>query len=166
MKDKRSGITLVALVITVIIMLIVTTISIIAGKEIYNKSKVQTLETEMFAIQAKTKAYAEEIDAKIWTEDDKDTARNQEFSNKNFVATTVDQEALNQVNNDIKSDYIAYKLTEQSANEMALDIEAEEYIVIFSKTDYKKMDVIFKKGITYNKQKYYTLSSLREILEN
>lgn len=167
MKERNSGVTLIALVVTIIVMGIIVSISAVAGGSILKNSKVQTLETELFAIQAKTKAYAEEIEAKIWTESDKDVARDNEFQKKHFISTSVSEEALNQVDNDIKSDYVSYKLTNESLEEMGLEnIEAEQYIIIFSKNDYKKMDVIYASGISYSGQKYYTLSSLREILEN
>ena len=79
---KDSGITLVALVITIIIIMILASISVYEGKQIIAKSKVQTLETNMLTIKAKAKVYAEEIDAKVWTykDSEKGAKRDEEFS--------------------------------------------------------------------------------------
>lgn len=168
---KNSGITLIGLIITVIVMAILASITIYEGKRIISTSKVQTLETNMLTIQSKVKAYAEEIEARIWTESDKDTARNAEFSAKEIASATINtdfsSEALNQVkNSSIKSDYVAYKITGNALINMGLkEIQDETYIVIFSKNDYKLMDVIYPVGVNYNGTVYYTASSLQEILD-
>lgn len=175
MKEKiknESGITLAALVITIIIMMILSSIAVHEGSKLIRVSKVQTLETNMLTIQAKAKAYAEEIESKIWVykedESEKDTKRNDEFENKGMPITeTIGTEALNQVSNDLKSDYVAYTVTGDVLTNMGLkEINTETYIVIFKKDNYKIMDVIYPDGITYQNSRYYTLSSIQEIMEN
>lgn len=175
MKEKiknESGITLAALVITIIIMMILSSIAVHEGSKLIRVSKVQTLETNMLTIQAKAKAYAEEIESKIWVykedESEKDTKRNEEFENKGMPITeTIGTEALNQVSNDLKSDYVAYTVTGDVLTNMGLkEINTETYIVIFKKDNYKIMDVIYPDGITYQNSRYYTLSSIQEIMEN
>ncbi len=165
MKKNNSGITLMVLIITIIVLLIIASISVYEGKELIAKSKVQTLETNMLTIQAKAKAYAEEIDAKIWTESNKDSARNTEFLNKGFKnpTTTIDSKykSINSTN------YIAYEVTGDALTNMGLDsIKNEEYIVIYDKDDYKKMDVIYPEGVVYNKIQYYALSDLQSALND
>ena len=128
MKEKiknESGITLAALVITIIIMMILSSIAVHEGSKLIRVSKVQTLETNMLTIQAKAKAYAEEIESKIWVykedESEKDTKRNEEFENKGMPITeTIGTEALNQVSNDLKSDYVAYTVTGDVLTNMGL----------------------------------------------
>lgn len=169
---KDSGITLVALVITIIIIMILASISVYEGKQIIAKSKVQTLETNMLTIKAKAKVYAEEIDAKVWTykDSEKDDKRDAEFSSddRKMDKTSVSQEALAQVEDKIKTGgYVAYLATGEALTKMGLDeIKNEKYIVIFSIEDYKLMDVIYQDGVIYNKKTYYSLSALQEVLEN
>ena len=85
MRKNNSGITLLVLVITIVVLTIIASITVYEGKELIDKSKVQTLETNMLTIQAKVKAYAEEIEAKVWALEDgagnnqKDGKRKSEF---------------------------------------------------------------------------------------
>ena len=174
MKKNNSGITLLALIIMIIVLIIIASISVYEGKELIEKSKVQTIETNMLTIQAKAKAYAEEIEAKIWVKDGetKETARNNEFQKKGFNYKTnneANQIYSSQINSDITvGDCISYTISSDGLKDMGLeDISTETYIVVFDKTDYKKIDVIFpndNKGIRYNKKTYYTLSSLQNAL--
>ncbi len=167
---KDSGITLMALIITVIIMAIIASISIYEGRKIIKTSRIQTKETNMLAIEVKAKAFAEEIESKTWTEKDetkKDEARNTEFNERGMEATEVSEEALSQVSNEITTEYAAYLVTADALNKMGLSgVEDSKYIVIFSKNDYKLMDIIYIDGIEYNNKKIYTLSNLKPELES
>ena len=44
------------------------------------------------------------------------------------------------------------------------DIDNENYIVVYDKGDYQKIDVIFNNGVTYKRVTYYTLSELKKAL--
>ena len=170
MVKNNSGITLIVLVITIIVLIIIASISVYEGKELIAKSKVQTLETNMLIIQAKAKSYAEEIDAKIWTEEeeDKDSARNAAFLEKGFEnpSSNLENKYIEQLNKDINStNYISYTLSEKALQDMGLDdIDNENYIVVYDKGDYQKIDVIFNNGVTYKRVTYYTLSELKKAL--
>ena len=182
MKKNNSGITLIALIITIIILIIIVSISVHEGKELIAKSKVQSLETNMLTIQAKAKAYAEEIDAKIWTESDnageadengytpKDRARNTQFTSAEKAFTgpinIENQEILTQLNNDIATSYVAYTVTGEALSKIGLDeIKDETYVVVYSKNNYKLMDVIYPNGVKYENETRYTLSNLQSALE-
>ncbi len=171
MKKNNSGITLIVLIITIIVLIIIVSITVFEGKKLIARSRVQTLETNMLTIQAKAKAYAEEIDAKIWTEDNKDSARDREFSAKNIIPTNIEPKVLGQVSQEIKGNpsdsdnYVAYEVTGMALVNMGLkDLEDEKYVVIYSKSNYKLMDIIYPKGISYKKSMHYTLSNLQSIL--
>lgn len=167
MVKDNSGITLATLIITIIVITIIATISVYEGKELIEKSKVETIETNMLTIQAKTKSYADEIDAKIWTESNKDTARDNEFHIKGFSSASPSQEILAQIDDNIKEDYIAYTITGEALIKMGLDeISDEIYMVVFKKSDYKLMDIVYQKGVTYKEITYYALSKLQNALEN
>ena len=147
-------------------MMIIGSISIYEGKQVIQKSKIQTLETNMLTIQAKSKSYAEEIEAKIWTESDKSSARDDEFSNRGFEKVTVTT-GLDQISDEIKNSYVAYKIKDVALEDMGLgDLKGEEYIIIFNKDNYNLMDVMYPEGAVYNKNVYYSLSSLQEAVEN
>ena len=68
MKDiieKNNGVTLLALVITIVVLLIIAGITVYEGKETINRSKLEELRTNMLLIQAKSKEYVEEANFKI-----------------------------------------------------------------------------------------------------
>ena len=171
MKKNNSGITLLALVIIVIVLIIIASISVYEGRELIAKSRVQTLETNMLLIQAKAKSYAEEIDAKIWTESDskKDELRNRAFKDdKKFSdPVTVEQKYLDQISDEIKNNYIAYTITDEALKNMSLeDIKNESYIVIYNKEDFNKIDIIYADGVKYKGNNYFTLSELKKVLSS
>lgn len=159
MMKNNSGITLLALIIIIIIIIIIASISVYEGRELIAKSKVQTLETNMLIIQAKAKSYAEEIDAKIWTEkeENKDSKRDEEFGKKGFENPSV--EIPSEVN---RTNCVFYQISENGLTNMGLDdLKNEKYIVSYDKDDYKKIDVIYPNGVKYKNVIYYTLSKLK-----
>ena len=162
MKNNNAGITLIVLVITIIVLIIIASISVYEGKELIAKSKVQTLETIMLIIQAKAKSYVEEIDAKIWTEkeENKSTKRDEEFLKKGFNLSGT--QIPSEINN---TDYNFYQISENGLIDMGLkDIKNEIYIVAYNKNDYNKIEIIYPKGVVYNKKTYYTLSKIQSEL--
>lgn len=86
---NEKGITIIALIITVVVLVIIASISITAGSQLIQEAKTQTIETNMLAIRAKAKSYAEEIEAATWAlsssedpEKDKETRRTALFHDK------------------------------------------------------------------------------------
>ena len=67
MKKNNKGVTLIALVVTIIILLIIASIAVGAGKGTIKKAKLENLKTNMLLIQAKSKEYVEEAGFKIGT---------------------------------------------------------------------------------------------------
>lgn len=158
MKNNK-GITLAALVITIIIMIIIASIAVYEGTEMISKSKVQTIQTNMLTIQAKAKAYAEEIEAKVWAlkegtgENKKEGKRQKEFKNKGLIGPTESNGKLE------------YTFDDDGLKNMGLDeLNASDYIVIFS-NDYNSIDVKYKNGIQYENNTYYTLSELEQAMK-
>ena len=107
----------------------------------------------MLTIQAKTRAYSEEIEAKVWAlGNNKETQRTTEFNDKGLERQ-----------NDSS---LEYTLTPEGLDAMGLsDIRTDPYTVIFS-NDYQAIDVKYTPGVTYKGDVYYTLSSLQNLLEN
>ena len=182
MKRNDSGVTLLVLVITIVVLTIIASITVYEGKELIDKSKVQTLETNMLTIQAKAKAYAEEIEAKVWVKEGeaKETARDKAFLDKGefkrlpFQEENLSQAHLNHLSDEIKTEgYSAYLVTGSALEKMGLnDISNEIYYVVYNQkeneneNDSMLIDVIYKEGIRYNKNTYYTLSEIQNVLSN
>lgn len=63
-KDNK-GITLIALMTTVTILLIIAGISVYSGKDTIKRANLESLRTNMLLIQAKTREYVEEVSFKM-----------------------------------------------------------------------------------------------------
>lgn len=173
MRRNNSGITLMALILTIIVLLIIVSISVYEGKQLISKSKTETLKTFMLTIKAKSKSYAEEIDAKIWTETEanKETSRNTEFGKKGFsiYPNNLSGEVYSsQINSEIdKENCICYTISANGLIDMGLeDAQNETFIVIYDKDDFKKIDIVYPKGEKYNNKTIYTLSVMEQELSN
>lgn len=173
---NEKGITLIALVLTIIVMIIIASVSVYEGRKVITEAKVETLETNLLAIEAKAKGYAEEVDAQTWNleESKKQTERDTKFNEYGMTPIDDDAELVNHIaglkdhfNIQIGETYYAYKVTSIALGNMGLTDfveEDDEYVVIYDSSDYKKMDVVYTHGISYSGERYYTLSELREVL--
>jgi type II secretory pathway pseudopilin PulG len=169
---KESGITLVALVITVIILLIIASISVYEGTDAIKNAKIQTIDTNMLTIKAKAKAYGEEIDAAIWALSDEDKSRKKDELIKEYgmSATTINNSnIISQLDSEVSSDYDVYEISQMLKNIGLNDTQdsssSSQYLVVYNSSDYTKMDIVYTTGVTYNGTKYYTLSALQQIYD-
>lgn len=171
MKEQR-GITLVALIMTVIILIIIASISIYEGRTAIVNAKIQTFETNMLIIKAKAKEYGEEIDAELWaysedeeTEEEKKTELLAEYG---FVESSISSTITAQLDSelgtgDIEVYSIEQLLIDNGLSELQEDTSDGEYLVVYSADDYTKVDVVYTGGISYDEGTYYTLSALQEV---
>lgn len=166
---KQSGITLISLVITIIILLIIASIAVYEGTEAIKNAKVQTLETNMLTIRAKGKSYGEEIEAAIWalSDEKKTDKKNELLSSYGMTLTTIDNNIVSQLSSDVSSDYEVYEISgmleKEGLSDIQKDVNDGQYVVIYNSADYTKIDVAFTGGVLYNGSTYYTLSALQEV---
>lgn len=168
-KYNQKGITIMALVVTVIVILIIAGISINEGKSLIKKSKIENLMTNMIVIKSKSKVIAEEVNAATWNKTDEE--KNAKFIDGDTYAmqvTTISQEQASQLDADIKNaEYICYLITEETLEYMGLsEIDDEEsYIVVYKKDDFTKLDIVYSDAISYEGESFYTLSRLQTKME-
>ena len=140
MNRKERGVTLVALVITVVVLLIIASIAVYSGSDTVRKAKLEELRTNMLLIEAKAKGLVEEVNFKIGLtkEGDSDfTSKKDAAENEVYVGA-----GLEKVTN--ASDVSApsgvpatecYKVTDTAFENWGLeDIELEEneyYLIKF-----------------------------------
>ena len=176
MKKNDSGITLIALVMTIILLIIIVSISSYEGSRLISTSKVQTLETNMLTIQTNAKIFAEKVEAKVFTEKKKEEERNKLFTKtyedsgkQHYIGPiSLENNVLDQLDTRITNSYVAYTLTKSGIEAMGLEEIVKElppYVAVFSTTDYKIMDIVFLSGINYKEETFYTLSYLKSALE-
>ena len=73
---SQKGVTLIALVVTIIVLLIIAGISIYSGTDSLNKANLEELKTNMLLIKAKAREYVEEANFKIGKDIDNQDAIN------------------------------------------------------------------------------------------
>jgi Tfp pilus assembly protein PilE len=167
---EEKGITLVALIIMVIVIIILAGISLTQGSELLKTTKVETYVTNMITIRAKAKVYAEEVNAGTWDVQDKSSKRSELYSEKyNMTKPSNESELISKVDENVnKGNGVEfYQITKETLTKMGLEDLAKEsndgdYVVAYDAGDYTNLDIIYTKGIEYNGKKLYTLSSLQK----
>lgn len=135
-KDNK-GITLIALIITIIIMLILTSVTIYTGLDTYKFSKVNAFVTEMQLIQSKV--------------DEKTVDELLQLGTKVTSTTTIN---LAFSNNEISSnDTSAYRYFTKEILLDKFDIEDVSSDVMIN---IATREVVSARGVEYNGNKYYT----------
>lgn len=150
--NKEKGITIITLVITVIVLVILTSITIYTGGDVIKQAKLQTIDTNMMLIQAKTKTIEEQ------SKFNKDKS--------NYKGTVVSNITGNNSIDNLKNMNVIedaskyYLLSESDLVSMGLNkIDYElGYIV-----NYETEEVIYVKGFSNNGKTYYKLSEIKNL---
>lgn len=148
---KDNGITLIALIVTIIIMIILATIVVDFSTKAIDKAKLEDIKTNMLLIQGKSQTIYEKY---LFKEIEELTGIL--YSEQNtYVISDGLLDHLN-VEDDI------YIWGEEALNENGLGtIKTDEqtfYIV-----DYTTSEIYFSKGYEYNDSIYYSLTELQEL---
>lgn len=148
---KDNGITLIALIVTIIIMIILATIVVDFSTKAINKAKLEDIKTNMLLIQGKSQTIYEKYSFKEIEE-----LTGILYSEQNTYV--ISDGLLNHLN--VEDDI--YIWGEEALNENGLGtIKTDEqtfYIV-----DYTTSEIYFSKGYEYNDLIYYSLTELQEL---
>lgn len=148
MKFKNTnGITIVSLVITVIVLIILSSVTLYTGNNIVKKAKLQTINTNMMLIQAKTKTIEEQAKFNKNTSNYKGTVVSNISANEK-----IDKLITNGIIEDVTKYYLLTKSDLESMGLGKIEID-DGYIV-----NYETEEVIYVKGFEQNGQTYYKLS--------
>ena len=161
MKYKEKGITLIALIITVIILLIIAGVAVYEGKDSIEAAKLEELRTNMLLIQAKSREYVEEATFKMGI--------NPEESKKTEVRQAVyEQDAQLEKATSVPSEFgvsdtsTCYWLTQDAQNAWGLeDMELEENERYLIKFDEVNESVEIYNTIGYNGK--YSLTDINNM---
>lgn len=175
----KSGITLIALIITIIVIIILAGISVDAGVGLIKRAKIESLMTNMITIKANAKVYAEEINAEVWDlkEQDEDVTKTKAYNrsrlfetkykmtkNTTDITAKVDSSVIN------PNKCEAYNITKETLNEMGLSDLADnsedgEFVVVYDSDDFTKLEIAYPNGIKYDQSTFWTLSSIKSKME-
>lgn len=180
-KKENKGITMVALVITIVVLLILSTIPINAGKKVIEQSKLENLKTNMMLIEVKGKEYLENANFNLGTKFDKITDESEknsriEKAKQNLKGTEINDSSklskiMNITNEQLEEDktnlIFYYELSTNDLQDIGIsNIKSDEkngkYII---KYDIKNMqiDVYSDNGFENNGNKYYSLSEIEKL---
>lgn len=123
---KKEGITLVALVVTVILLGILASIGAYYGNEVIKNANLESLKTDMLLIQAKAKEYVEEATFKMGINPDetkKQEARQEIYINTAKLKTLSQAKTEDGINipSEISTNDNFYYVTREALNEMGLE---------------------------------------------
>lgn len=165
MKAKENkGITLIALMITIIILLIIAGIAIYNGKETIQKANLEELRTNMLLIEAKAKGLVEEVNFKIGLtkpEDAEYAEKKQNAENEVYVGAGLEKaDGVSAPSGVPVSE--CYKVTETALQNWGLEDmekeEGEEYLIKFD--DVNATVEIYN---TLGYQGHYSLTEIDEL---
>ncbi len=170
---KNRGITMVALVITIVVLLIIAGISIGAGNNAIKNSKLENLKTNMLLIEVKAKEQIENAKFRLGTSFDK--ATEEEKTNRvNTAKTEFTGEEIvdgNIFNNNIKEDntnnIYYYKLSTQNLIDMGLkNVKSDEkngyYIVKYNLKD-STIEIYNTEGFDDEGNVVYSLTDIKQV---
>lgn len=161
--NKENGITLVALVVTIVVLLIIAGIGINTGMTSLKKVELEEIRTNMLLIEAKAREYVEEANFKIGKETD--ATKIQEIKKEIYVTNNKLKEAniTNVPNNPgISNLENCYVVTQETLDLWGLNkiklSDNEKYLIKFNESE---MEVEI-----YNTKGYNGKYSLSEIESN
>lgn len=152
MIQSSKGITIVALILTIAVLMILASVTIYAGDNIIKQAKLQNINTNMMLIQAKVKTISEQ--AKF----NKDTSNYK----GNMISSVIGNKKIdNLVSNGIIEDVTKYYLLSQNdLNSMGLEkINIEDGYII----NYETEEIIYVKGFQNHGEVYYKLSETKTL---
>lgn len=152
MKEK-NGITIVALIITVIIMLILASVTIQFGAGEVQRAKLEDIKTTMLLIKGRAQIV---VDKEEFGEAYDNTGMIK-LSDATGYDLTLLQPTLNELT-DTSNLYI-WEQTAMDNNNIDVEITTEDFFVI----DYSTGEVYYSLGYTYEGNTYYSLSQMQNV---
>lgn len=148
MIKNDKGITLTALIITIIIMIILVGVGVKFGTSAIEKAKLEDIKTNMLSIKTKAKT----IEEKYLFGDIEE-----------LVGIELDKETLNSALQNELEDKTVYKWDQGILNEQGLtQIKADNtnFYIVYYDTDSSTCEVYYSAGYTINGQTKYSLTDL------
>ena len=154
---KESGITLIALVVTIIVLLILSSFAVYTGHDAIENTKYTKFVAELKIMQTYVNSWYEELNTNSSQLETNINKKFTEIGAKNASLDTQAQVALSAIKDD--SDYSDYYILDEEEKE-TLGVEGVSQIVL---VNVKKRKVVSYYGLNYNGDMYYTLDGSDEI---
>lgn len=151
--NSSHGITIVALIVTIIIMLILASVTIQFGKREVQRAKLEDIKTTMLLIKGRAKIIA---DKEEYGESYDNTGMIKLADASGYNLSLL-QPTLNELTD--QSNLYIWEQTAMNNNNIKVEITNEEFFVI----DYSTEEVYYSLGFTYEENTYYSLSQMQNI---
>ncbi|MCL2342216.1 MAG: hypothetical protein FWC53_04170 [Firmicutes bacterium] len=159
MKGNR-GITIVALIITIVLMLILAGVIITIGSNVINRSQFEDIKTNMLTIQGKALTIGEKNsfdpanNPLLGTQIDK-----QAYTANGYTLPNELINALKSKDSDAAAVYYIWGSTELNNQGLtAISLGSNAFYVV----DYNSNDVFYSAGAGVDGQKYYSLADIKD----
>lgn len=172
---KNNGITIIALVVTIILIILLAGISIGTGNNVIKRSELENLKTNMLLIKVKGKEYVENANFNLGTafrkltdENEKNTRIEKAKSELKGTDITEEISSYEMINIEESTEYIYYyKLDMQNLIDIGLtNVQSDEengwYIIEYDIIN-AQVEVYNTKGFENEKGKYYALKDIQDI---
>lgn len=153
MKKNNKGITIIALIVTIIIMMILASVTIEFGTGEIQRAKLEDIKTTMLLIQGRAKIVAEK------------ESFGESYDNTGMVkladATSYNISNLQSIFNSLgdTSNLYIWEQTAMDNNNIDVEITTEDFFVV----DYSTGEVYYSLGYTYEGNTYYSLTDMQNI---
>ena len=150
---QTNGITIIALIITIIVMLILVTVGIEYGTQEVEKAKLEDLKTTMLLIKGRAQIVADKEDF------------GESYNNEGMIKVTDETASKYNMSNLQDLDQTNLYIWEQIAmdnNNIDVTITTTEFYVI----DYNTKEIYYSLGYTDADTTYYSLTDIQKIGEN
>lgn len=159
-RENQRGVTLIALVTTIVVLLILASIATYSGVQVIESSKLTTFTTEMKIMQINVnELYDKWKRGELATDSEgnidigKDLAYNQEVKEQTNKVLKTELDI---------TDTTGYKyFDKETISNLKIEGVKQEFFI-----NIKKRDVVSYKGLKYNNNMYYTLTQLPQGLYN
>lgn len=168
---NNKGITLVALVVTVIIALIILGISITSSTDVFQKSKTADYITYMNLVKARAEVVFEE---EIFSVGNIQTGESTNITDVKKIdgeseATDFDKK-INNYTNTPNSDIGFIKWNGEELASQGIDKSIlnnnEYFVIIFDSEKMETIDVIYSSGCRIDRTTYYTLTDMQKVIND
>ena len=153
MKENNRGITIIALIVTIIIMIILASVTIEFGTGEIQRAKLEDIKTTMLLIKGRAKIVAEK------------ESFGESYDNTGMVkladATSYNISNLQNIFNSLgdTSNLYIWEQTAMDNNNIDVEITTEDFFVV----DYSTGEVYYSLGYTYEGNTYYSLTDMQNI---
>lgn len=153
MKENNKGITIIALIVTIIIMMILASVTIEFGTGEIQRAKLEDIKTTMLLIKGRAKIVAEK------------ESFGESYDNTGMVkladATSYNISNLQSIFNSLgdTSNLYIWEQTAMDNNNIDVEITTQDFFVV----DYSTGEVYYSLGYTYEGNTYYSLTDMQNI---